>query len=185
MSNLLVYPVDAVAIALLAGIVVILILGRATLRARTETACLTVAGEAHVTFFKHADTLLASEETPQVVQDVLLRLMEAMVDESAGRKAFEEMVRALDKGVVPSSPPPELLAFRDSSPELYEELSDALRGAMTGLLMAYGPYHERVQLEYRATTEQSVTYALAKSIGDLLSSISIVSDRRPGNAQHV
>jgi soluble cytochrome b562 len=169
MRQYLDYPIDLIAILCLIAVVVAQLLMSARRRAQAETLCLMVAADAHRDFFRHAEIVLESDSAPAVMKGVLVHLMDAMSDETEGRKALEELVKLIDQDETSSSAPSnELKEFRERFPDLHETFSVALRAAMSGLLTAYGPHHRRIVLEYRATLDQSVTYALAKRIGDIL-----------------
>ena len=162
----------------------------ATLNSRTrrlneKAACLRAARRATDEFYDLAERLLSDAATPDRLKQGLYDLTLAVTDKEAGRIAFEATITWLEKAdnATPQSTALDSDAdvLRKNRGDLYDDFLSALRAAFAALMFSYGPDHSKVMVEFEATRNQSIMFALMSRIDRVLSDwIAAGGERRQG-----
>lgn len=135
-----------------------------------RTRMLRVARLATEDFYNSAERILSDPATPESVKHIIVYIAEAVTRKEAGQIALDCIVDSIvgDGALRRSNPPGALIndmeLLRKTRGDLHECVTDAMRAAMSAILLSYGEGHDRISMEYRAIHSERETLALANKV---------------------
>lgn len=149
-------------LAFIVMIILSLPLYMASKRMRARTVCLNGAKLAATDFYDRAEILISDPAVSKTLKNMIYDMALAVTDEGVGRDALETLLESISevkqsgkistpKGVLVE----ELKLLRRSRSDLYDMFHEALRSALASIMFAYGPDHEKVLVNYVATSNLS------------------------------
>lgn len=150
------------------------IIHQKTIQLRKRAACLRAAKEATSDFYDAVDRLLRAVEVSDRLKMALYDLTLAVTDERAGRLGFQAVIDAMEKHERSSLRPAtgidaDLQELRKTRPDLYDEFVGAIGAALAALLLAHGPDHSKVHIEFEATRNKPLMLALISRLDAVIS----------------